>query len=71
MKLENWTSTEEKARWKCVRTDNYTDVPGDIVIADEATGECTLSVLKADHSGTEEKTFSFGPGGIRIIGRKR
>lgn len=71
MKFESWQSTEDKARFKVVRTDTYTDVPGDIVTADEATGECAMLVQKADHSGTEAKTSSFGPGGIRIVGRKR
>jgi hypothetical protein len=65
MKLESWHSAEDKRRWKIVRTDNYTDVPGEIVAADEATGECSLQI-----SG-ETKTISFGPGGIRIVGRGR
>ena len=65
MKLESWHSTEDKRRWKIVRTNDYTDVAGDIITADEATGECCLMV-----SG-EAKTLSFGPGGIRIIGRGR
>ena len=38
MKLESWHSTEDKRRWKIVRTDDYTDVAGDIITADEATG---------------------------------
>lgn len=65
MKLESFHTSEDKSRWKIVRTDNYTDVPGEILAADEATGECSLSI-----SG-ETKTLSFGPGGIRIIGRGR
>jgi hypothetical protein len=65
MKLESWHTAEDKAKWKLVRTDNYTDVPGDIVTADEISGECCMN-----HSG-ETKTLSFGPGGIRIIGRRR
>jgi hypothetical protein len=65
MKLESWQSSEDKRLWKIVRTDNYTDVEGEIVMADEATGECSL------HVGGETKTLSFGPGGIRIVGRKR
>jgi hypothetical protein len=65
MKLESWHSTEDKRRWKLVRTDNYSDVPGDIITADEATGECCLQV------GGETKTLSFGPRGIRIVGRRR
>ncbi len=39
MKLESWHSTEDKRRWKIVRTDDYTDVPGEIITADETTGE--------------------------------
>jgi len=65
LKLESWHSSEDKSRWKVVRTDNYTDVPGEIVTADETTGECSMQV------GGETKTLSFGPGGIRIIGRRR
>ena len=65
LKLESWHSIEDKRRWKIVRTDNYTDVPGEIVTADETTGECSL------HVGGETKTLSFGPGGIRIVGRGR
>jgi len=65
MRLESWHSAEDKRRWKVVRTDDYTDVPGAIVTADEASGECTLQV------GNETKTLSFGPGGIRIVGRGR
>ena len=65
MKLESWQSAEDKRCWKIVRTDNYTDVPGEIITADEATGECCMQV-----SG-ETKSLSFGPCGIKIIGRLR
>ena len=65
MKLESWHSSKEKRRWKIVRTDNYTDVAGEIVTADETTGECSM------HVGGETKTLSFGPGGIRIVGQGR
>ena len=65
MKLESWHSAEDKRRWKIVRTDNYTDVPGEIVTADETTGECCMQV------GGETKTMSFGPAGIRLVGRRR
>lgn len=71
MRLETWHSSEDKHRWKIVRTDNYTDVPGEIETADEATGECSMSTQKADQSGTETKTLCFGPGGIRIVRRRR
>ena len=65
MKIETWMTDDDKRRWKIVRTDDYSDVPGEILSADEATGECCLRV------GTETKTLSFGAGGIRIIGRNR
>ena len=65
MKLESWQNLEDKARWKIVRTDNYADVDGQIITADEATGECCLQV------GGETKTLSFGSGGIKIIRRRR
>src|ERR1700746_3237258 len=65
MKLESWHSTEDKRRWKIVRTDDYTDVAGDIITADEATGECCIQV------GGETKTLSFGPRGIRVVGKRR
>jgi hypothetical protein len=65
VKLESWHNSEDKRRWKIVRTDNYTDIAGEIVTADETTGECSI------HVGGETKTLSFGPGGIRIVGRAR
>ncbi len=65
MKLESFHSSEDKRQFKIVRTDSYVDVPGEIVTADEATGECSI------HVGGETKTLSFGPGGIRIVGRGR
>jgi hypothetical protein len=64
MKLESYHSSEDKKKWKIVRADSLTDVEGDIVTADEATGECSL------HIGGETKTLSF-PGGIRIVARGR
>ena len=65
MKLESFHSIQDKSRWKIVRTDSYMDVPGQIVTADEDSGECTIQ------NGGETKTLQFGPGGIRIIGRGR
>ena len=65
MKLETWHSSDDKRRWKIVRTDSYIDVPGEIVTADEVSGECSMFV------GGETKTLRFGPGGIRIVGRGR
>ena len=65
MKLESWHSVEDKRKWKLVRRDNFVDVPGDIIAADEATGECCVQV------GGETKTLSLGPNGVRIVGRRR
>ena len=65
MKLESYHPAGDKAKWKIVRTDNYTDVPGEIITADEATGECCVQV------GGETKTLSFGSRGIRIVRRRR
>jgi hypothetical protein len=66
MKLESYHSAEEKKKWKIVRRDYCTDVPGEIITADEATGECCIQ-----RAGEEPQTLSFGPGGIRIVGRRR
>ncbi len=67
MKLESWHSSEDKRLWKIVRTDyvNGGEVPGEIVTADETTGECSVRV------NGETKTYAFGRGGIRIIERAR
>lgn len=65
MKLESYHSAEEKAKWKIVRADSLADVPCDeIVSADEDTGECKVRIKG------EEKTLSFGPGGIRVVGKR-
>ena len=65
MKLESWHTVEDKRKWKLVRRDDCTDVEGEIITADEETGECCVQVRG------ETKTLSFGPNGIRIIGRRR
>lgn len=69
MKLESFDSVEKKHGWKLVRTDNYADVPGEIVSADEDTGECCVTVQVGDT--TETKALHFGPYGFRIVGRRR
>lgn len=63
VKLESWHAPEDKARFKLVRTDDYSDVPGEILSADEVTGECTVAIRG------EAKTLSFGPYGVRILSR--
>jgi len=70
MKLDSYQSADDKRRWKIVRTDSYTDVPGEIISADEQTGEACLSVPNGN-GGTETKNYSFGPNGMRIVGRRR
>ena len=65
MKLESFQAAEAKARWKIVRTDSYADVPGEIITADEETGECSVK------DAGETKELKLGPGGIKIIPRGR
>lgn len=65
MILENWHSAEDKARWKLVSTTDYRDIPGEIVSANETTGDYTISI------GGETKQMSAGSGGIRIAPRRR
>jgi hypothetical protein len=69
MKIESDSDVAEKRRWKIVRTDTYQDVPGEIVSADEMTGECCVEITAAGKS--ETKTLSFGPRGIRLARRRR
>jgi hypothetical protein len=69
MKFEEWQSSDIKRKWKVVRTDNCTDVAGEIIAADEDTGECSLQVTA--NGVSEKKSMSFGPRGIRIVGRRR
>lgn len=65
MKIESWHPAEDRRKWKIVRTDDYTEVPGDIITANDDTGECCVM------AGGEAKTLSFGPRGIRIVLRWR
>jgi hypothetical protein len=69
VKLESGQEAALKHRYKVVRRDDYTDVPGEIDNADDETGEC--SMLVSGPGGTETKSYSFGPQGIRIVGRRR
>ncbi len=64
MKLESWHSASDKSKWKLVRTDSYVDIEGEIITADEDTGEASVTVAG------ETKTLNFGTRGIRIIGRR-
>jgi hypothetical protein len=65
MKFESGDNTEEKARYKIIRTDSYRDVPGDIIAADEVTGEVTLQVKG------ETQQINFGPHSIRIVLKRK
>lgn len=67
VKIESYQTAEDRGKWKIVRTDNYSDVPGDIITADEDTGECCVQVV----GEPAPKTLSFGQKGIRIVGRQR
>ncbi len=64
MKLHAYQSAEAKHKYRVVWCYDYSDVDGEIVHADEDTGEFTLTVNQ------ENKSFNFGPGGIRILPRK-
>ena len=67
MKLESDQTAESKHQWKIVRRDECTDVAGEIISADEQTGECVVQI-----AGEEKpRSLSFGPYGIRLVGRKR
>jgi hypothetical protein len=69
MKLEPSHSPEDKAKWKIMNTDDYTDIcpnakgEGMIVSADEDTGEYCIYIRG------EKKTLTLGPNKIRIIAR--
>jgi hypothetical protein len=67
MKIESGQTTESKHQWKIVRRDSCADVAGEIVSADEQTGECVVQI-----AGEEKpRSLSFGPDGIRLVGRRR
>jgi hypothetical protein len=55
----------ERARWRIVRLDTVAELPGLILAADCDAGTATM---KVPVSG-EAKDYSFGPGGLAIIGR--
>ena len=63
MKIEHSHPSEYKDRWRIVRRDSLTTIAGNILSANEETGECELLI------DGEKKTFCFGPNGIRIVGR--
>jgi hypothetical protein len=69
MKLESYDSAENKRRWKIVRTDSYEDVPGEIVAANDETGDyCVQRTVEGE---TKTETMALGPGSIRLVSRGR
>jgi len=64
MKIDSTLSEADRAKYKIVRLDSFSDVEGVIVTADEATGDCSMNVKG------ESKTHSFGADGMRIIPRR-
>jgi hypothetical protein len=69
MKFEEWQGSDLKRRWKIVRTDDYTDIVGEIITADEDTGEYCVQTTVDGAPST--KKGSLGQRGIRIVGRRR
>ncbi len=65
MIIEASADAGTKTRWKLVRRDDFRDIDGQIVHADEQTGECSVSV------NGETKNYSLGEGGLRITRRAR
>jgi hypothetical protein len=61
MKLESFHSEEDKALWKIVRTDDFSELPGKIISACDITGDCCMSYNGASQS------FSLGAGGLKIV----
>jgi hypothetical protein len=69
MKFEEWQGADLKRSWKIVRTDDYTDIAGEIISADTDTGEyCVRTTVDGAPS---TKKGSLGQHGIRIVGRRR
>jgi len=66
MKLESWDTEANKALWKIVRLDDYSDVPGKIISACVLSGECVMQI-----NGGQSQNHSFGAGGIRIMPNRR
>jgi hypothetical protein len=71
MKLESFQDAAEKNRYKIVRLDDFTDLPGDIIAANDETGECAMAVKTPGNDTPETKSYSFGPKAISIQRRSR
>jgi hypothetical protein len=69
MKFEEWQSSDLKRNWKIVRTDDYTEVKGEIITADEATGEYCVQTTVNGTADTQKG--NLGALGLKIISRRR
>jgi hypothetical protein len=54
----------ERKRWRVVRLDSFADIPGQILSADDQTGEVTMR-----DQGGEETSYSLGRHAIRLVRR--
>jgi hypothetical protein len=70
MKITSQHSAEEKAKWEVVSLYNGASVPGEIISADEETGEVSMKV-KAHDGTAADRTYSFGAYGIKLVARSR
>lgn len=66
MKIEPHESQAYKHRWKIVDTSDYSDVPGEIISADDVTGEATV-----ERGGETVVLPTLGQGSIKIVGRRK
>ena len=62
MMIDPTMPEQERRRWRVVRLDSYAVVPGEILFADELTGE-----VKTMDYGGNEYFYTFGRHGIRIL----
>ena len=62
-------SVETRRRYKVIRLDNFEQIPGEIISANEETGELSMSVKKVGEDAYDTVTHSLGAGGFRIIRR--
>lgn len=53
---------DERRRWKVTRRDSFTDIPGELVEADEDAGTCKMK----DKEGKITQ-YVLQPGGIAIV----
>jgi hypothetical protein len=65
-KPEDDAGWAERRRWKAVRLDLYTDLPGIVSSANSDTGEIVMQVPDGD--GTKLATWNL-PCGFRIVKR--